>query len=99
MSKEDLIDDIKIELENLERLNKEMRDLLTKIGEEPTFIEVRAVASILHDFYCGVEKIFEKIALTLDKNLPKGESWHIELLSQMAKPFVNTREPIISENL
>jgi hypothetical protein len=99
MSKKELIDDIKIEMENLERLNKEMKDLLSKIEKEPTFVEIRAAASILHDFYCGAEKIFERIAISVDKNLPKGENWHIELLSQMAKPFTNIRDPVISENL
>jgi len=99
MSKEELIDDIKIEIKNLERLNKEMKDLLAKIGEKPTFVEVRAGASIFHDFYSGVEKIFERVAISVDKNLPKGENRHIELLSQMAKPFIGIREPVISEDL
>lgn len=99
MDKKELTDDIKIELENLERLNIEMKNLLVKIGEEPTFIEVRAAASILHDFYSGIEKIFERIALSIDKHIPESENWHIELLSQMAKPFMSTREPVISENL
>jgi len=85
MSKKELTESIKIEIENLERLNKEMKDLLAKIGQEPTFVEIRASGSILHDFYSGVEKIFERVAIFMDKNLPKGENWHIELLSQMAK--------------
>jgi len=65
----------------------------------PTFKEIRATASILHDFYSGIEKIFEKIALTIDNSLPSGEEWHIELLSQMAKPFSKIRGPVISEDL
>ncbi len=99
MNRKELIEGIRIEIKNLERLNKEMKDLLSKIEEKPTFIEIRALASILHDFYSGVEKIFERVAISVDKNLPKGENWHIELLSQMAKPFTNIREPVISENL
>jgi len=99
MNKKELTDDIKVEMRNLERLNKEMKDLLAKIKKEPTFVEIRAAASILHDFYSGAEKIFERIALSIDKNLPKGENWHIELLLQMTKPFTGTREPVISESL
>ena len=99
MSKDQLIEDIKIEMENLERLKGEMKVLLEKIGVQPGFVEIRAAASILHDFYSGVEKIFERIAINIDKNLPKGENWHIELLSQMAKPFPEIREPVISESL
>lgn len=99
MNKEKLIDEIKIEVENLERLNREMKDLLERIKDEPTFIEIRATASILHDFYSCIEKIFEKIALSIDNNLPKGEKWHIELLMQMAKPFTNVRGYVISKDL
>ena len=99
MSKGQLIEDIKIEMENLERLKHEMKILLEKIGVQPGFVEIRAAASILHDFYSGVEKIFERIAINIDKSLPKGENWHIELLSQMAKPFPKIREPVISESL
>jgi hypothetical protein len=48
MSKKKLIDDIKVEIKNLERLDKEMKDLLVKIKEEPSFIEIRETASIGH---------------------------------------------------
>lgn len=64
-----MIEDVKIEFGNLERLNKEMKDLLAKFAETPDFVERRAAASILHDFYSGVEKIFERIApSTIDTN-------------------------------
>jgi hypothetical protein len=90
MNKKEFIDEINEEIENLKRLEKEMACLLQEI-QIPTFKEIRATASILHDFYSGIEKIFEKIALTIDNSLPSGEEWHIELLSQMAKPFSKIR--------
>ena len=99
MANEEIQQEIKIEIENLERLNNEMNQLLEKIGYKPNFIEVRAAGSILHDFYSGVEKIFERIALALDNHFPKGENWHMELLLQMSKPFKEKRESIISEKL
>lgn len=99
MAKEELHEEIKVEIENLERLNKEMKELLIKVGDSPSFIEIRAGGSIVHDFYCGVEKIFERIALTVDKSLPKGENWHIELLLQMVKSFEGVRDKIITEEL
>ncbi|MGC8977484.1 MAG: hypothetical protein ACP5OB_07700 [Candidatus Ratteibacteria bacterium] len=99
MNRKDLVDDIRIEIENLERLNKEMNDLLEKIGEKPDFVQIRAGASIVHDFYSGVEKIFERIAISIDKNLPKGEDWHKELLLQMAKPLEKIRDAVITEDL
>lgn len=99
MNKIELKDEIEIEIKNLNRLDEEMRNLLLRIDDKPTFIETRAAASILHDSYSGIEKIFGKVALFIDKKLPEGENWHIELLSQMAKPFANIRPPIISEDL
>jgi DNA-directed RNA polymerase sigma subunit (sigma70/sigma32) len=99
MDRKELKEDVKIEIENLGRLNNEMKALLAKTEKEPTFMEIRAAANILHDFYSGVERIFERIAVSIDKHMPKGENWHIELLLQMAKPFGNIRGPVISENL
>ena len=60
---------IKFELENIRRLVNEAKELHEKIGDAPDPIETRAAGSILHDFYCGVEKIFERIAVNIDKNL------------------------------
>ena len=64
-----------------------MKQLLREIDDKPSSVEIRAEGSILHDFYCGIEKIFERIALSIDKSFPKGEDWHTELLLQMARPF------------
>lgn len=87
------------EIENLERLVKEMNSIKAKIKKEPDFLEVRAAGSILHDFYCGTEKIFERIALAIDNNLPKGEDCHRQLLFQMGKSLKGKRNRIISEDL
>jgi len=99
MAKERLQEEIKFEIENLDRLNDEMKQLLKRAGDNPTFVEVRAAGSILHDFYSGMEKILERIALSVDKSLPTGEEWHSELLSQMAKPVEGVREEILTDEL
>lgn len=90
---------IDIELENLERLSNEMSKLIIKIEKKPSFIEVRAAGSILHDFYCGIEKIFKKIAVIVDHKLSSDENWHSDLLSQMTKPFRNRKIPVITNKL
>ena len=41
MDKKGLIDEIKNEIENLKRLNEEMKVLLKDIKEQPTFKEIR----------------------------------------------------------
>lgn len=90
---------INIELNNLERLSKEMRELLSANGVERSSVEVRAAGSILHDFYCGIEKIFERIAVTIDKNVPDGMNWHTDLLFQMGETIENARDRVLSEVL
>jgi hypothetical protein len=90
---------IRIEIKNLGRLMGEMKQLIKTSEHKKNFIEIRAAGSILHDFYCGAERIFRRISLTIDKNPLKGEDWHTELLSQMAKPIEGTRNSVISEDL
>ncbi len=99
MDKENLKKQIEIEIENLERLVKEMVEITDKIAGEPDFIETRAAGSILHDFYCGVEKIFERITISINNELPKGEDWHKELLLQMACPIEGISRAVISQEL
>ena len=76
-----------------------MKKLLEFSKEERSFIEVRAAGSILHDFYSGIEKIFRRVAVSIDRSLPKDEEWHKELLSQMAEPVEGVRDKIISKDL
>ena len=97
MDKEVLKKAIEIEIENLGRLAKEMEETTKRFVEKPTFIETRAAGSILHDFYNGVEKIFERIAIHINTGLPKGDDWHRELLVQMAKPVEGIRRSVISQ--
>jgi len=99
MDKSDIKKEVEIELENPDRLVKEMEDLTRRFTNEPDFIQARAAGSIIHDFYCGVEKLFERVAVNIDGELPKGEEWHTELLSQMARPLVGIREAVINQDL
>lgn len=97
--RETLKQDIQAELVNLERLVVEMEQVRSRIAAEPTFVETRAAASILHDFYCGVEKIFKRVAVSVDEGLPKGEDCHTRLLSQMARPIEGVRKELIGDEL
>ena len=99
MDKEILKEEIEIELKNLERLAREMQELTNKFVNKPDFIETRAGGSILHDFYCGVEKIFERIAVHIDGKLPKGEDWHTDLLLQIAHPIKGVRGAVVGTDL
>lgn len=99
MGKDAIKNEIEIELKNLDRLVREMEALRGRFTNEPDFIQTRAAGSILHDFYCGVEKLFERIAVNIDSELPKGEDWHMELLLQMARSLEGIREAVIDQNL
>lgn len=89
--------DIDHELRNLKRLAKELDDILTTTKEE-SIARTRAVGSLLHDFYTGVEKIFSQIAIKIDQDLPAGEGWHIQLLKRMTIPIEGIRPQVIDEN-
>jgi len=86
--------DIDHELRNLKRLAKELDDILTAT-KEGSIARTRAVGSLLHDFYTGVEKIFSQIAIKIDQDLPAGEGWHIQLLKKMTIPIEGTRPRVI----
>lgn len=91
--------DIQVELDNLKRLIKESEEIFHSLKEYPTTIELRAMGSILHDFYCGVERIFERIAIDLDGEIPKGEDWHTRILTRMKTPIKEVRPSVISQEL
>ena len=59
----------------------------------------RARGSILHDFYNGVERIFERVARELNGGVPKAEQWHRELLDNMALGIPEVRPPLIDQPL
>ena len=61
----------------------------------PDAIELSALAAMLHSFYTGIENIFKRIALELDGAMPRGESWHRELLDAMTGP-TQARGAVIS---
>lgn len=89
--------DIQLELSNLERLIEETKMLPTDTPEN--ILIVRGAASILHDFYSSIEKIFERIALNLDGDLPRGEDWHVQLLHRMSTSVPDVRPPVITPDL
>lgn len=77
---------IAIEFMNLERLAGELNDLLIHGNAQKSSVEVRAAGSILHDFYCGMEKIFERIAILVDHAIPEGMNWHTDLQVRHRSP-------------
>ncbi|MBN1613352.1 MAG: hypothetical protein JW950_02680 [Deltaproteobacteria bacterium] len=80
---------------------EKLRNLLTEAteiaGREASSIHVRAGASVIHDFYTGVENIFHAVATVIDDRVPVGQGCHVELLHQMTLDIEGLRRPVISE--
>ncbi|CAN2046953.1 HepT-like domain-containing protein [Candidatus Magnetomoraceae bacterium gMMP-1] len=60
-------------------------------------ILVDSIASCLHSFYTGIEKIFEIIAVEIDQGLPHGDRWHVKLLKLMKADIPGVRCSVLSE--
>lgn len=88
--------DIERELLDLERVVRECHVVLQH-EEWPDLAFTRTLGSLLHDFYTGVEKILQRIALRLDGDLPAGSRWHVQLLRRMTTPVAQVRPAVLDE--
>ena len=91
--------DIDREMAQVERLLEESRSDLGGVGGTPSRLEVRGVASVLHDFYSGVERVVERIAVELDGELPRGGDWHSQLLNRMEEEVEGVRPRVLTSDL
>jgi len=63
---------VNFEIGQIDQLLKSYTDILYRVQEDtPDLVELTALASVLHSFYNGLEKIFLVIAKKVDKNVPK----------------------------
>lgn len=87
------------ELLQLRQLLDSYSPLLAKVAAaDPDHTSTAALGSMLHSFYTGVENIFKRIAIEGEGGVPSGESWHSELLKNMAAPSAN-RPTVITTSL
>lgn len=92
------------ELTSLARLRDGLQAALLQLhtgghDSPPDEFSTRALATYLDDFYSGCERIFERIAVTLDDGMPEGAQWHRKLLGQMADSSKEHRPPLLSGEL
>lgn len=50
----------------------------------------------LHDFYTGLERIFQQVGAIIDGNIPAGSDWHRKLLQQMQSELPELRPSVLS---
>lgn len=55
-----------------------------------------AIGKHLHDAYCAAEKALERMILEVDGELPKGGSFHRDLLDRAARALPGIRDPLIT---
>lgn len=65
------------------------------VDRPPDTLARRGLGAILHDFYTGLEKIFEHVAETLEGGLPSGLQWHRDLLEDMGTPIPDVRPRVL----
>ena len=90
-----LISRIEKELSELDKILKKINRGWEKVKDTGDELYIDSVALNLHDYYACLERIFKLIASEIDESLPRGESWHEELLKQMETEIKNTRPPAL----
>ena len=91
-----LAEEIEHEVGRMGDLVAEARPLADPAFTPSSSLDLRAGGSILHDFYTGAERSFERIARIVDEHVPSDEHWHQRLLAQMAAPYPDRRPQVIS---
>ena len=90
---------IRLGMDQLQAVTSQITVLLDKPFDFPVgTLEINAACAMLHSFYTEIEKIFKLIAREWDGNVPASESWHRELLRQMAAP-TDRRPAVLTEDL
>lgn len=68
----------------------------TRLAQTPDDHAVLALAAVaLHGWYTGLETLSERIARQLDGNVPEGQRWHRELLTQMTVAIPGLRPAVL----
>jgi predicted nucleotidyltransferase len=87
------------ELAALGQIVQAMQEGMSSLDIAPSQFAMHALASYLHQFYTGCERIFERIALAVDGSLPGGAYSHANLLAQMARELPGIRPAVLNEAL
>lgn len=82
---------------NLDRVVGEVSSALALLAARaPSSLELRGSADLLHDWYTGLEKLLQLVAVTIDGGVPEGDRWHRRLLDAMTVDVPGLRPPVLS---
>jgi DNA-binding HxlR family transcriptional regulator len=90
---------IEMELTELRRVSGRTLQAWDKAIKQHDDYYLDSVALNLHAFYSGLERIFEKLASSIDGSVPGGANRHQELLAQMQTEIPAIRPAVISSEL
>lgn len=91
--------EIRGQLESLEQVAQRIREYLPRAPSQPPESEIAWMGKLVHDFYNGVERIFERIAVRVDEDVPPGPHWHTDLLQRMEGTWGGRRPSVIDHAL
>ena len=88
---------IQLGLDELAVICEQMSPLIARTHEpDLPLMETAAACAMLHSFYTEIQEILKMVALDRDRKMPSSESWHRDLLTQMAASTEN-RPPVIQQ--
>ncbi|MCZ6679853.1 MAG: nucleotidyltransferase domain-containing protein [Candidatus Poribacteria bacterium] len=91
--------EVENELRNLERIVKATTTSFRRIRKPPNQQRILVFGKHIHDFYAGVERIFERIERRMELSIPIGSNWHTLLLQQMEHEVPEHRPAVIDHAL
>ena len=87
MTSDELIEEIRIELENIEIVLKELACLYEDVKSSEVSLRNKTAAAAFHaQFYGGIENILKRISRFYGVSLPSGNLWHVKLFRRFCKP-------------
>lgn len=87
------------ELMALQRIVEGTQEGLAHLTMPFSQFEMNALASYVHQFYTGCERMLERIAVHIDGEVPGEAFSHVNLLAQMARERSGVRPPVLDEGL
>ena len=78
-----LKDKIEYDIDNIDRIFEELpsHEILPRLS----ILELAGVATLLHNFYNGIENILKRVLIEKGISIPQGAIWHRELLNLAEK--------------
>ncbi len=78
-------DQISSEIQQIEELLARFAPLVDPVrANAPDAVQCAALGTVLHSFYTGMEGIFLAVAKRVDRDVPVGDRWHVQLLDQVS---------------